>query len=119
MLWRLHPMTHNDIIATMSVEIQLNCRFVNFYNKCKSHESQLVQTIIMMAFSNPMFPVGTNIRNAHKYDLFYNQWLLHRHMIVDDVNIIRELIDVSENYKSRNVLTVCNVDFISESMCIN
>ncbi len=39
-------MAHKDIIATMSdmlrLEIQLNYRFANFYNKFKSHESQLV-----------------------------------------------------------------------------
>ncbi len=48
----------------------------------------------MVASSNPMSPVGTNIMNAHNGDLFYNEWLLQRNMIVDDVNIIRELIDV-------------------------
>ncbi len=50
--------------------------------------------------------MGTNIKNAHEGDLLYNEWLLHRKMIVDDVNIIRELIDVHENYKSINVLTM-------------
>ncbi len=40
-------------------------------------------------------------------------------MIVDDVNIIKELIDVHENYKSINVLTMCDVDFMIESLCIN
>ncbi len=40
-------------------------------------------------------------------------------MIVDDVNIIRELIDVRENYKSINVLTMCDVEFMIESMFIN
>ncbi len=56
-------MTYNDIIATMSemlpLEIQLNYRFANFYNKCKSHESQLAQTIIMVTSSSPMSLVGT------------------------------------------------------------
>ncbi len=40
-------------------------------------------------------------------------------MIVDDIDIIRELIDVCENYKSINVLNICDVDFIIESMCLN
>ncbi len=41
-------------------------------------------------------------------------------MIVDDVNIIRELVDVRENYKSINVLTMCSyLDVMIESMCIN
>ncbi len=50
-------MTLNDIIATMSemlsLEIQLNYRFAKFYNKCNLYESQLVQTIILVASSNP------------------------------------------------------------------
>ncbi len=74
MLWRVRPLTNNDIIAIMSemlpLEIQLNCRFTQFYNKCKSHEPQLVQTIIMVASSNTMSPVGTNIKNAHKLIYF-------------------------------------------------
>ncbi len=40
-------------------------------------------------------------------------------MIVDDVNIIRELIDVHENYNTIKVLTMCDVDFMIESMCMN
>ena len=116
-------MTHNDIIAIMSemlpLEIQLNRRFAIFYNKCKSHESQLVQMLITVASRNPMSPVGTNIKNIHKVDLLYNKWLLYRNMIVDDVNIIRELIDASENHKSINVLTMGDVDFMNENMCIN
>ncbi len=49
----------------LPLEIQLDCRFAKFYNKCKSHESQLVKAIIMIASSNPMSPVSTNIKNAH------------------------------------------------------
>ncbi len=63
--------------------------------------------------------MSTNIKNAHKSDLLYNEWLLHRNMIVDDVNIIRELIDVRENYKSINVLIMCDVNVMVESMCIH
>ncbi len=123
MLLKVDPMTHHDIIATMSemlpLEIQLNYRFAKCYNICKSHESQLVQTIIMVASSNPMSPVGTNIKNAYKGDLLNYEWLLHRNMIVDDVNIIREFIDVRENCTSINILTMFDVDFMIESMCIN
>ncbi len=78
-----------------------------------------MQTIIMVASSNHMSPVCRNVKNVHKVDLLYSEWLLHRNMIVDDVNIIRELINVRENYKSINVLTTCDVDFMIESMCIN
>ncbi len=40
-------------------------------------------------------------------------------MIVDDVNIIRELIDVHENKKCIYVVTMCDVDFMIASMFIN
>ncbi len=62
MLWKVHPITNNDIIVTMSkmlpLEIQLNPRFANFYNKCKLHESQLMQMIIVVASSNLISPVA-------------------------------------------------------------
>ncbi len=48
-LWRIHHITHNDIVGTMSemlpLKIQLNQCFAKFYNKCKSPESQHVQMI--------------------------------------------------------------------------
>ncbi len=76
--------------------------------------------LIMVASINNISPEVTHINNAHKGDLLCNEWILHRNMIVDDVNIIRELIDVRENYKSINyVLTACDVDFMIESICIN
>ncbi len=40
-------------------------------------------------------------------------------MMADDVNIRNEYIDVRENYKYINILTMCNIDFMIESMCIN
>ncbi len=42
---------------------------------------------------------------------------LYRNMTVDDVNSIEELIDVRENYKSVNVLIMC--DFMIEHSCKN
>ncbi len=56
-----------------------------------------------------MSPVGKNIKILiigvflgffffNQFDLMYNKLLLHTNMIIDDVNIIRELTDVHENY---------------------
>ncbi len=107
MLWRVHPMTHNDLIAAMTemspLEIKLNRYFTNFYNKCKSHESQLMQMIIKVTSNNDMSPMCKNNKNFNKVDIIDNHWFLHRNMIVDDV-VIRELIDVHENYKSMSIL---------------
>ncbi len=74
---------------------------------------------IKVTSSNPMSSVGKTTKNVNKVDLVYNQWILDRNMTVDDGNSIRELIDVHENYKSINVLTMCDIDFMTESMCIN
>ncbi len=67
--------------------------------------------------------VGTNIKNAHKGDLLYNEWLLHKNMMVDDVNIIRELIDVRENYESMiesmyklNNILLCKICFFYHNL---
>ncbi len=43
---------------------------------------------------------------------------MQRHLN-DDVNVIRELLEIRENLKSVNVLNDCDVDFIIESLCIN
>ncbi len=74
--------TLDQSATTPRALIQLSYHFSKFYNKCKSNESQLVQMIIMMVSSNSMSPVGPNIKNVHKGDLLYNEWLLHRNMIV-------------------------------------
>ncbi len=37
-------------------------------------------------------------------------------MIVDDVNSMRELVDVRQNFKSKIFITMCDVDFMIESM---
>ncbi len=49
----------------------------------------------------------------------YKDWFSRRDIINDDVNVIRELLEVCENLKSVNVLNECDVDFIIESLCIN
>ncbi len=96
-MWVVHPLTHNDIIATMSEmlppEIQLNRHFAQFYHTCESHESQLMLTIIISWHPVILSPVAKYIKNVNIVYLIYNQWLLHRNMIVHDVNIIQELIE--------------------------
>ncbi len=88
MLWMIHPFTDNDIVVTLSeklpLEIHLNQCFAKEYNKCKSHESQLVQMIIKMTSSNQW------VQTLKKVDIFYNKWFMHRHIIVDDAIILYE-----------------------------
>ncbi len=52
-------------------------------------------------------------------DVMYKDWFSRRDIINDDVNVIRELLELRENLKSVNVLNDYDVDFIIESVCIN
>ncbi len=49
----------------------------------------------------------------------YKDWFSCKYIINDDVNVIREILEVCENLKSVNVLNDCDVDFIIESLCMN
>ncbi len=53
-----------------------------------------------------------------KVDIMYKDWVSHRDIINDDVNVIRELLEVCENLKSVDVLNDCDADFIIV-ICIN
>ncbi len=66
-----------------------------------------VQTIIMVVSSNPMSSVGTNIKNAHRGDLLYIEWLLHRNMIVDDV---KGIVHLNIIFSYMKVNKICNLD---------
>ncbi len=123
MLWKLHPITHKDTIAVksdvLSIELQLNKRFVNFDEKCKRKNNSVVRCIVQVSKKNPMSPFGKNIRKCVQVDVMYKDWFSRRDIINDDVNVIRELLEICENLKSVNVLNDYDVDFIIESLCIN
>ncbi len=74
---------------------------------------------MQLSKKNPMSPFGKNIRKYVQEDVIYKDWFSYRDIINDDVNIIRELLEVRENLKSVNSLNDCDVDFIIESLCIN
>ncbi len=118
----MYCMTHNDTNAAISdvlpLELQLNKRFVNFYEKCKRNSNSVVHYIIQVSKKNPISPFGKNIRKYVQADVMYKDWFTRRDIINDDVNVIRELLEVHENLKSVNVLNDCDVDFIIESLCI-
>ncbi len=122
MLWRLHPMTHKDTIAAISdvlpLELQLNKRLVNFCEKCKRNSNSVVQFNMQVYKKNPM-SFGKNIRKYVQVDVMNKDWFSGRDIINNDVNVIRELLEVRENLKSVNVLNDCDVDFIVESLCVN
>ncbi len=107
LLWRLHPMTHKDTITAISdvlpLALQLNKRIVNFYEKCKRNSNCVVQCIMQVYKKSPMSPFGKNIRKYAQVDVMYKDWFSRRD-IINDVNVIRELLEVRGNLKSVYVL---------------
>ncbi len=60
-----------------------------------------------------------SVYNMYLFNIQIANQILIKAMIVDDVNIIRELIDVHENKKCIYVVTMCDVDFMIASIFIN
>ncbi len=103
-----------DISDVLPLEQQINKRFVNFCEKCTRNSNSDLQCIMQVSIKNPKSPFGKNIRKYVQVDVMYRDWCSRRDIINDDVNVIRELLDVHENLKSINVLNDCD-----ESLCIN
>ena len=65
-LWRVHPMTHCDVIAALSdqfpIKVSLERRFICFINKCLSSFNFIVDVIYHITVFNPMSTAGKNYR---------------------------------------------------------
>ena len=76
MLWRVHPMTHCDIIAALSnqltLHINLEKRFRTFIKKCSSSTNSVVNIISNIAICNPMSTAGKNYRSVLDVNGQYN-----------------------------------------------
>ena len=60
-LWRVHPMTHCDVIAALSdqlsIKVSLERRYIRSINKCLSSSNSIVNVISHIAICNPMSTV--------------------------------------------------------------
>ena len=68
MLWRVHPMTHCDIIAAfynqLPLHINLEKRFTTVIKKYLSSTNFVVNIISNIAICNPMSTAGKNYRSV-------------------------------------------------------
>ena len=76
MLWRVHPMTHCDIIAALSNQLPLHMnlekRFTTFIKKCLSSTNSVVNIISNIAICNPRSTTGKNYRSVQDVNGQYN-----------------------------------------------
>ena len=129
-LWRVPPHTHCNIIAALSsqppIELSLKTRFCRFISKCLSHDNTVINFISHVAIHNPMSYIGQNYRNLHcptgKVSMIchaYENWYNERKDIMDSVNVLHEMIDVRDGFRSCDILTTDDVNSIIYEMSVN
>ena len=124
-LWRVHPMTHCDVIAALSdqfpIKISLERRFIRFIKKCLSSSNSIVNVISHIAICHPMSTAGENYRSVLDANGDYNtnccitklnlivtigyntnqmvtSWQDTCESIKESIRTLRELIDVRDGY---------------------
>ena len=126
-LWRVHPMTHCDVISAMAGQpllVQLKTRFIHFLNTCIKSDNCIVNTIVNVCKTNPMSCAGNNYRfllnnqNILEVDNT-NEWANRYAELNDSVNVIKEMIDVRDGYKTCEGFDEIMVKSIIDDICIN
>ena len=75
-LWRVHPMTHCDVIAALSdqlsIKVSLERRYIRSINKCLCSSNSIVNVISHIAICNPMSTVCKKYRSVLDANDDYN-----------------------------------------------
>ena len=120
-IWGIPCNTHCDIVAALSncvpLELNIKSRFLRFATKCNDHKNSVVREVFNVAKKNPMSPFCRNMKNTMAMNEMYAKWYERQNEIIDDVNVIRELIDVREGMKNINYMNHEDILFIIESLC--
>ena len=129
MLWRVHPMTHCDIIAALSNQLPLHMnlekRFTTFIKKCLSSTNSVVNIISNIAICNPMSTAGKNYRSVLDVNGQYNNnqlihdWNLTSNRLKNLTSTLSELIDIRDGYKECDGLTCDGVNAFILDLCTN
>ena len=129
MLWRVHPMTHCDIIAALSNQLPLHMnlekRFTTFIKKCLSSTNSVVNIISNIAICNPMSTAGKNYRSVLDVNGQYNNnqlihdWNLTSNRLKNLTSTLSELIDIRDGYKECDGLTCDDVNAFILDLCTN
>ena len=129
MLWRVHPMTHCDIIAALSNQLPLHMnldkRFTTFIKKCLSSTNSVVNIISNIAICNPMSTAGKNYRSVLDVNGQYNNnqlihdWNLTANKLKNLTSTLSELTDIRDGYKECDGLTCDDVNAFILDSCTN
>jgi hypothetical protein len=131
MLWGLNPMTHCNIITCLSniksLEAQLSYRFICFIKKCLVHGNSVVRNVALLALSNPMSCAGNNYRQVvNKYEnvlnnpsCVYNEFYCMCEDNIDDIAVLRDMIDVRDGFKTCELFTTDEVIDIINDICLD
>ncbi len=88
-----------------------------------SRWSSVSPSLIISALVNSMSCAGRNYREVLNacYDkqIIYNEWNSNCDEMKDCVNVLKEMIDIRDEFKHCYILFSDDIDFIIEDICIN
>ena len=131
-IWRLSPRTHCDILPLLSdcvpLDISLKQRFMKFIQKAFNHTSPLISSIAKLAMCNPWS------RSASNYSEIFsdnngrgtlcpsdigNKWKANVSVArMNDVHILREMIEIRDGFKECCILSKEDVSDIIDKLTI-
>ena len=131
-IWRLSPRTHCDILPLLSdcvpLDISLKQRFMKFIQKAFNHTSPLMSSIAKLAMCNPWS------RSASNYSEIFsdnngrgtlcpsdigNKWKANVSVArMNDVHILREMIEISDGFKECCILSKDDVSDIIDNLTV-
>ncbi len=123
----MHPARHCDIITALSGQVpllsNLKARFGKIFKMCREHNNKIVKAAATAALVNPMSCAGRNYRKVfnacYGKKIIYNKCNSKCDEMKDCVNVLRETIDIRDEFKQCYILSSDDIDFIIEDICIN
>ncbi len=133
-LWKVDPMTHCDIVAAladcMPLEMQLECRFIKFFNDANQHRCSIIRTISEMAKENPWSVSGDNFRSiCFKYNMYdfnmdsnklckiYYDSLGYEK--ISNVHVLKEMVEIRDGFKKCDIFSMQEVEDIISEITLN
>ena len=130
MLWRVHQMTHCDIIAALSNQLPLHMnlekRFTTFIKICLSSTNSVVNIISNIAICNPMSTAGKNYRSVLDVNGQYNNnqlihdWNLTSNRLKNLTSVLSDCERIYiDGYKECDGLTCDDINAFILDLCTN
>jgi len=134
-IWHLSPMTHCNVVAIISdckpLDVSLKQRFCKFSNGIFKHGSMVFRAIATVARNNPFSVYGSNcvdissmyngnIAECYTHNIICKKWFETISVeLRSNVNVLREMIEIRDGVKACESLSIDDVLFIIDDICIN